>query len=198
MTDGTPLRSGGTAPGSVLHGNAVTLDLRHPPTRAEIGFPDGSNQRAYQQPAGQPPIDATVLLPAGTLRTPAFVVSADGNDSTPAGTRNVRAPERITLERGFGSAAEAAASLTADAALLGLDRADLETLLSRVARGRPPAMPQQGSLDGFVDGWLAASVEVVGDEDGTVQVNYTFTVNEYRSEERRVGKECRSRWSPYH
>ena len=22
--------------------------------------------------------------------------------------------------------------------------------------------------------------------------------NEYRSEERRVGKECRSRWSPYH
>ena len=22
--------------------------------------------------------------------------------------------------------------------------------------------------------------------------------NDYRSEERRVGKECRSRWSPYH
>src|SRR2546429_2100256 len=25
-----------------------------------------------------------------------------------------------------------------------------------------------------------------------------LTVEEYRSEERRVGKECRSRWSPYH
>ena len=26
-----------------------------------------------------------------------------------------------------------------------------------------------------------------------------YTMNkEYRSEERRVGKECRSRWSPYH
>ena len=24
------------------------------------------------------------------------------------------------------------------------------------------------------------------------------TVQKYRSEERRVGKECRSRWSPYH
>ena len=24
------------------------------------------------------------------------------------------------------------------------------------------------------------------------------TINEIRSEERRVGKECRSRWSPYH
>ena len=26
----------------------------------------------------------------------------------------------------------------------------------------------------------------------------TITVNKGRSEERRVGKECRSRWSPYH
>src|SRR5260370_41274971 len=26
----------------------------------------------------------------------------------------------------------------------------------------------------------------------------SFTLNEVRSEERRVGKECRSRWSPYH
>ena len=25
-----------------------------------------------------------------------------------------------------------------------------------------------------------------------------FFVHAYRSEERRVGKECRSRWSPYH
>ena len=25
-----------------------------------------------------------------------------------------------------------------------------------------------------------------------------FSGNPYRSEERRVGKECRSRWSPYH
>ena len=25
-----------------------------------------------------------------------------------------------------------------------------------------------------------------------------FGTNGYRSEERRVGKECRSRWSPYH
>ena len=24
------------------------------------------------------------------------------------------------------------------------------------------------------------------------------TINRFRSEERRVGKECRSRWSPYH
>ena len=28
--------------------------------------------------------------------------------------------------------------------------------------------------------------------------NYKAKVNRSRSEERRVGKECRSRWSPYH
>ena len=27
---------------------------------------------------------------------------------------------------------------------------------------------------------------------------HLFGLNEIRSEERRVGKECRSRWSPYH
>ena len=27
---------------------------------------------------------------------------------------------------------------------------------------------------------------------------FGVSVDEYRSEERRVGKECRSRWSPYH
>ena len=29
-------------------------------------------------------------------------------------------------------------------------------------------------------------------------LNYQFTLIDTRSEERRVGKECRSRWSPYH
>src|SRR2546422_11661877 len=29
-------------------------------------------------------------------------------------------------------------------------------------------------------------------------VNPIFVLDEVRSEERRVGKECRSRWSPYH
>ena len=31
-----------------------------------------------------------------------------------------------------------------------------------------------------------------------VQKEYAGTESKSRSEERRVGKECRSRWSPYH
>ena len=33
-------------------------------------------------------------------------------------------------------------------------------------------------------------------QDGTLE--FITTADEIRSEERRVGKECRSRWSPYH
>ena len=34
--------------------------------------------------------------------------------------------------------------------------------------------------------------------EGPTQVLYSFGLTLRRSEERRVGKECRSRWSPYH
>src|SRR5256885_14039229 len=36
------------------------------------------------------------------------------------------------------------------------------------------------------------------DGTATAPSDYTFTGDDLRSEERRVGKECRSRWSPYH
>src|SRR3989475_7688936 len=44
-------------------------------------------------------------------------------------------------------------------------------------------------------GLLESAVQVVGDGEPHVQ---SHQVGELRSEERRVGKECRSRWSPYH
>ena len=43
------------------------------------------------------------------------------------------------------------------------------------------------------------SLMVSVDESGNLQsVNGTYEQPSNRSEERRVGKECRSRWSPYH
>src|SRR3712207_3292512 len=35
-------------------------------------------------------------------------------------------------------------------------------------------------------------------EDSTADISIIDSINDRRSEERRVGKECRSRWSPYH
>ena len=47
--------------------------------------------------------------------------------------------------------------------------------------------PQTGIARVFLDGSLLAEVDT-----------YSKTEEIRRSEERRVGKECRSRWSPYH
>ena len=41
----------------------------------------------------------------------------------------------------------------------------------------------------------------MGNQNGTktrLLINFDVIVSFLRSEERRVGKECRSRWSPYH
>ena len=43
---------------------------------------------------------------------------------------------------------------------------------------------------------LVYSIDIT--EDDSVKVRMTLTSPGCRSEERRVGKECRSRWSPYH
>ena len=40
--------------------------------------------------------------------------------------------------------------------------------------------------------------EIILVDDGSVKDDTPAICDEYRSEERRVGKECRSRWSPYH
>src|SRR5258708_36935196 len=53
----------------------------------------------------------------------------------------------------------------------------------------------------YIKAWLSSGTFVI---NGTGTPNSTETVNvaaptaQQRSEERRVGKECRSRWSPYH
>ena len=42
--------------------------------------------------------------------------------------------------------------------------------------------------------WLISGVRDFMGKDPLIRLPF----NQYRSEERRVGKECRSRWSPYH
>ena len=47
-------------------------------------------------------------------------------------------------------------------------------------------------------GWIAERLEDLNTPyDDICEARITF-VQQGRSEERRVGKECRSRWSPYH
>src|SRR5256885_12095737 len=64
-----------------------------------------------------------------------------------------------------------------------------------------------GLLKGFAMGLPAAEAAKIGSVAATYCLehlggtNHSYTFEEFkkrRSEERRVGKECRSRWSPYH
>ena len=45
---------------------------------------------------------------------------------------------------------------------------------------------------------LEAGVEEIHVVVGYMKEKFFYLEEKYRSEERRVGKECRSRWSPYH
>ena len=48
------------------------------------------------------------------------------------------------------------------------------------------------------DGATWSELEPIGDFGGVVTMATVIELKSGRSEERRVGKECRSRWSPYH
>ena len=56
---------------------------------------------------------------------------------------------------------------------------------------------QAGSYEAGKKGSLNLTVQQT-DEDGKTTPLTGVKLELYRSEERRVGKECRSRWSPYH
>src|SRR2546427_10307006 len=52
----------------------------------------------------------------------------------------------------------------------------------------------------FIYGLCGLSLMVLAGYTGLVSLGHAafLGIGAYRSEERRVGKECRSRWSPYH
>ena len=69
----------------------------------------------------------------------------------------------------------------------GAGRRDLDTLLDITRR-----LMTITDLDALLRLIAEATVTMVGAERATIYIV------DQRSEERRVGKECRSRWSPYH
>src|SRR5215211_9425784 len=74
--------------------------------------------------------------------------------------------------------------------------------------GRPSMTWTESVREALCFGWIDGIRRSLGDESYTIRFTPRKTgsnwsrVNvrhvEARSEERRVGKECRSRWSPYH
>ena len=66
--------------------------------------------------------------------------------------------------------------------------------LERHARRIEELRLWRNAYESSVKGWRFSA----GDEAGASGKTHDIEPGEKRSEERRVGKECRSRWSPYH
>ena len=71
-------------------------------------------------------------------------------------------------------------------------------------RGTPQTMQQHTDYDDLMEDimlYFAQKVRALrqlGVNDVILDPGFGFAKTRSRSEERRVGKECRSRWSPYH
>jgi hypothetical protein len=172
-SSGSGSGAGSGLPGTAVHDGRLTLDLRHPPTRAELGYPAGQNFVAYQSgfaTDGGAPIDTTVILPGGTVRIPAYVVSADGgNPLLKDDPGHLRPPVDVVINRTFAGAEAAQASLAADAAALGISPA-------------PDAVFQAATDYRAVHDWLSVTVTMKPPgAEGTVDVMYAFSFGIYHN-----------------
>ena len=76
--------------------------------------------------------------------------------------------------------------------------------LDQIANRRLHSETRERPVDRFQPDALRCLPVITPDYRDTVEalvhkdMRLQFDGNRYRSEERRVGKECRSRWSPYH
>src|SRR2546429_9172604 len=63
----------------------------------------------------------------------------------------------------------------------------------------PVSFPYEGMIEATAKMMAAEGAQAMtyGDPQGYIGLR-ELICHKYRSEERRVGKECRSRWSPYH
>ncbi|ACU74010.1 hypothetical protein Caci_5151 [Catenulispora acidiphila DSM 44928] len=168
-----PSAGGSHAPGTAVHDGKLTIDLRHPPTRADLGYPAGQNFVAYQAgfaTANGAPIATTLILPTGTLHIPAYNISADGgNPLINDDPDHRRPPVDLVVTRTFGKLSDAQASVAADAPTLGIPVA-------------PSATYQSGTDYSAVHDWLSVTVTMQAPAaDGHVDVQYAFNFGIYHN-----------------
>ena len=74
---------------------------------------------------------------------------------------------------------------------------NLPTVLSSISKGFYDKTHKVSDFEarGFM---VATEYARSGSNNTDLKSKWTATLRTVRSEERRVGKECRSRWSPYH
>ena len=80
----------------------------------------------------------------------------------------------------------------------GVSRMDSLEILLEEYHGEPLTAAQKAALAEKKNQLYVGLLQNMGEADLSEEVRKTMDTLRSRSEERRVGKECRSRWSPYH
>ena len=174
----THLRSGNTAPSSIVHDNALTIDFRSPPTRADVGFAADRNFRSYDRSGTA--LQATLIFPTGQIVVPAFDVTIATDNTGGALDKNFsHQPKEFTISRTFASGADARAGVTRDAAVLGLSQDEIDLALPQTGTGS--VVPQQRVLHGLVRDWLSVDVELMDAENGQVTAEYSIGIDVYHN-----------------
>ncbi len=120
-------------------------------------------------------------------------------------TTSTRAAARVASNLGDDNLADYEALLSLSSGLASIDGVTIEGVLiyeGSAADGAPDSSCFDSSGDprswsGECNYYSSADLVTVGGIDCSVSCSQ-FPANSTRSEERRVGKECRSRWSPDH
>jgi hypothetical protein len=163
---------------SIVHDNSLTIDLRHRPTRAELGLPPGQSFRSYQHTEG--PLRVTVELSRATVTIPAFVVLASTNAADGAGDVVAsHEPKFFNIERRFPNGAAARRSLESDASALGLKESELARAVPEIGTGA--TIPQSRVLHGLVHGWLSLEITLTDLDAGAVQADYEFSIDVFHN-----------------
>ena len=82
-----------------------------------------------------------------------------------------------------------------------MDERYLDSLLESVLNPKSKSMPEElpeADVEAESDINAEADIEDEPEINAGVDIEDETDIDTTRSEERRVGKECRSRWSPYH
>lgn len=184
MSQSSRLRDDNTAAGSILHGNKLTLDFRHKPTRTEVGLEPGKAFRAYER--NGPMLQATLKFPTGTIEVPCFIVQASTDAAGGAADAQLKdetiskhQPKYFDVEQLFPDGASARQSLTQNAKVLGLSQAEIDLVLPQLGTGA--VVPQSRVLHGLVDDWLSIEITLTDMEHGQVQADYEISIDVYHN-----------------
>src|SRR5574341_638563 len=144
---------------------------------------DGLRKFMLREPRGYPALCCNLILPPAHPEADAGFIIMEQTEYPGMSGTNTICVATVLLETGMIAMQEPITELTLEAPA-GLIRVRAECKSGKVEQVTFRNVPAFAM-------YLDAEIEVPG--RGRVKVDVA-----YRSEERRVGKECRSRWSPYH